>query len=74
MAGRRESQHKDRLCISRRDLETTERSNDETELASEVAETVSSQVSEGTVQLAANQKATKLTETMLQRNFHVGTK
>lgn len=74
MAGRRESQHKSGLCILRRELDTAERSNDETALASEVAETISSQGSEASMQFAASQKATKLTKTKLQRTFHAGTK
>lgn len=74
VAGRRESHHKGRLCVSRKELETTEKRSDETVLASEMAETISSQVSEATMQFAENQKATKLTETKLQRTFHAGTR
>lgn len=48
--------------------------NDETALALEMAETISSHRSKATVQFAVNQKATKLTETWLQKTFHAGAK
>lgn len=74
VAGRTESQHRDRVHSSR-GFKTIEGINDGTALASEMAEIISSWGSEGTVQFAANSKfATKLTETKLQRTFHAGTK
>jgi len=62
VAGRRQPEHRHRLCISKG------------ELASETAQIISSQESEATVQITVNQKATKLTETKLQRTFHAGIK
>lgn len=62
------------LQLKRR-LETTERINDETALASEMTERISSWGTEATAQFGANSKfATKLMETKLQRTFHAGTK
>lgn len=74
VAGRTDSQHRDRIYISRRGLETTERINDETALASEMAETISSWGSEATLHFAAKSKGHKMTETKPQRNFHAGKK
>lgn len=62
------------LCVSRRELETAARSDNETALASEMAETISSQGSKATVQFAANEKPTKLTKIRMKRTLHARTK
>lgn len=69
VAGRTESQHRDRLCSSRIGLETTERIKDETALASEMAETMRYWGSEAAVHFVAKSKGHQIEGNKATRDF-----
>lgn len=69
MAGRAESQHRDRVRSSRRGLETSERINSETALASEIAQTISAWASEATVYFMADSKGHQVDGNKATKDF-----
>lgn len=69
VAGRTESQHRDRVRSSRGGLETTEKINSETALASEMAQTKNSWGSEATVHFVANSKGHQVDGNKATKDF-----